>query len=263
MIKIKNFYCPEDFTGGDGGAQPTVDPPLDQTVPIEDTPNATKTLLDSTGNIQPPADSQDVPPAQPENPQEPLDLVDYGFSEYETFNDNQEYFGELQKTFTQLGISPEQAPQLVELAENLIGPMKSHYDGLLSEFSPEKIGERIDAEFATMTQEERENMADLKVILERDLTPEGYQSFSGLLHTKADVATLVKLIKANASGPSQFRQGGNTGSSENIISLEQYRNEFDRIMENYDGQKSEEALTKLNERAEKFGDEETKKLISM
>ena len=148
-MKFKIFY--NDGLSGGGETPPAVDiggdtPPAGE--PGTDTP---KGGIFSGANVDTPG-SGDNPNQEPTVDQPAA--TDYGFNQLESYESMPEYFNTLTNTFSELGLSQDQANKLIEVGDGVLKPLIENYENKLAEFSNERWSENIEAEKAQFTPAE-------------------------------------------------------------------------------------------------------------
>lgn len=263
-MKIRDYLNTQTPTGGEGGSggEPigsgtggVVDTPQNQTPSgnAEPTPQANGIFANTDPNNQ--------PPAEPQN-----QIVDYNFSQLEAYTGNEDYYNNLSQTFSNIGISQEQANKLVELGDSVLNPIIQHYESLLNENTPEAIDARIETEKQQLTEDEKRTAGIIDNFAKAAFADENeYNNFASLFSSREHLGLLKKFIShLNPGANENSLNGGFGGSPKGAMTMKDYQEKFDSILPN--SKTPEERATKLeelNKVAKETGDKELLEYVKL
>ncbi len=226
-MKFKTFY--NDGLSGGGETPPAADiggdtPPTGE--PGTDTP---KGGIFSGTNVDTPG-SGDNPNQEPTVDQPPA--TDYGFNQLESYESMPEYFNTLTNTFSELGLSQDQANKLIEVGDGVLKPLIENYENKLAEFSNERWSENIEAEKAQFTPAERQMAERIEQQVNATFSDQADRdAFGALFATRQEMALLQKFMSGLKPGANENAiNGGFSGQPKGKMTYNEYETQYNKIL---------------------------------
>ena len=253
-MEIKELYDNIDPTGGSGTGVSDPNPADPNGADGGTDPTAGEEGTQKNG-IFGTNDPINPNPADPNGADGGTDPSDYGFSQLEAYNGNEAYYSNLSENFNKLGISVEQAPELLKIADGILEPLIAQ----LQQNSPEAWNEKVETEKASFTPLEKVMAETVNgYALAAFDSQADYDEFASLFSTKRDLQLLDKFISHFTPGGNEnAASGGFSSPPKGKMTLSDYQSNFDRLLaKGGTKEEIEAAEIKLNEQAKKQGDQD-------
>lgn len=266
MKDFKTFYYNIGADGGSGGegASGIADAQIDTPTVTQDTQTdqQTNSNIDTIFAEQPNAEAQ----APPENVAQ---ANSYEFEKLESFQGNEEYFTKLSEKFSEYGVTQEQAPNLVALADEILVPLIENYEEKLKGYEDEEtvaknLTEHINSEIKSMTTEELNILENVKNVALGALTPDEFLDFGSSFQDKNSVLLFGKILNKLTGGVNENASGTGYNKKESTMTLDTYTKELSKYMgDHIPIAQFDEAKKQLNERARISGNQELQEYLKM
>jgi hypothetical protein len=143
-----------------------------------------------------------------------------------------EYFNTLTNTFSELGLSQDQANKLIEVGDGVLKPLIENYENKLAEFSNERWSENIEAEKAQFTPAERQMAERIEQQVNATFSDQADRdAFGALFATRQEMALLQKFMSGLKPGANENAiNGGFAGQPKGKMTYNEYETQYNKIL---------------------------------